>query len=129
MLVSMDTCYNCEPMLFTRYVFMKNKVICKKNEFRKKLQLQPYCAEPTMHEISIEFEIRPDQTTNCGVSYPLACEKIPIGLQWEQRCLHLFSAIYYPILMIRVGIENMHKSLDDFEFGQDLTTNCRVSCP
>ena len=47
MLFSMDTCYNCEPMLFTRYVFMKNKVIGEKNEFRKKLQLQPYCAEPT----------------------------------------------------------------------------------
>ena len=50
MLVSMDTCYNCEPMLFTRYVFMKNKVIGEKNEFRKKMQLQPYCAEPTIYD-------------------------------------------------------------------------------
>ena len=36
MLVSMDTCYNCEPMLFKRYVFMKNKVIGeKKMNFEK----------------------------------------------------------------------------------------------
>ena len=36
MLVSMETYYNCEPMLFTRYVFMKNKVIGeKKMNFEK----------------------------------------------------------------------------------------------
>ena len=33
-----------------------------------------------MHESSEEFEIRPDLTTDCGVSYPLASEKIPIDL-------------------------------------------------
>ena len=33
-----------------------------------------------MHESSDEFEIRPDPTTDCGVSCPLASEKIPIDL-------------------------------------------------
>ena len=33
-----------------------------------------------MHESSQEFEIRPDPTTDCGVSCPLASEKIPIDL-------------------------------------------------
>ena len=47
----------------------------------------------------------------------------------EKRCLHFFSAVYYPIIMILAGNEDMYKSLDDFEFGQDLTTHCRVSCP
>ena len=30
-----------------------------------------------MHESSKEFEIRPDQTTDCGVGCPLASEKSP----------------------------------------------------
>ena len=33
-----------------------------------------------MHESSEEFEIRPDLTTDCGVSCPLASEKIPVDL-------------------------------------------------
>ena len=33
-----------------------------------------------MHESSEEFEIRPDLTTDCRVSCPLASEKIPIDL-------------------------------------------------
>ena len=33
-----------------------------------------------MHESSEEFEIRPDLTTDCGVSCPLALKKIPISL-------------------------------------------------
>ena len=33
-----------------------------------------------MHESLDEFEIRPDLTTDCGVSCPLAPEKIPIDL-------------------------------------------------
>ena len=34
-----------------------------------------------MHESLEEFEIRPDQTTDCGVSCTLASEKIPIDLK------------------------------------------------
>ena len=33
-----------------------------------------------MHNILDEFEFRPDQTTDYGVSCPLASEKIPIDL-------------------------------------------------
>ena len=33
-----------------------------------------------MHESLEEFEIRPDLTTDCGASCPLASEKIPIDL-------------------------------------------------
>ena len=33
-----------------------------------------------MHESSEEFEIRPDLTTDCGVSCPLVSEKIAIDL-------------------------------------------------
>ena len=33
-----------------------------------------------MHESSDEFEFRPAQTTDCGVSCPWTSEKIPIGL-------------------------------------------------
>ena len=43
-------------------------------------------------------------------------------------CLHFFSAVNDPILMILAGNEDMHKSLDEFNFGQDLKTNCRASC-
>ena len=33
-----------------------------------------------IHNISDEFEIRPDRTKDCGVSCPLAYEKNPIDL-------------------------------------------------
>ena len=33
-----------------------------------------------MHESSEEFKIRPDRTTDCGVSCPSASEKVPIDL-------------------------------------------------
>ena len=42
-------------MFFTRYVFMKNKVIGEKNEFQNKLQLQPYCAEPTIWVMTLTY--------------------------------------------------------------------------
>ena len=43
-----------------------------------------------MHESSEEFKIRPDPTTDCGVSCPLASEKIPIDLYWGKMVLPLF---------------------------------------
>ena len=36
-----------------------------------------------MHESLQEFEIWHDSVTDCGVSCPLASEKIPIDLKWE----------------------------------------------
>ena len=66
---------------------------------------------------SNEFKIQPDPTTSCGVSCPLACEKLPIGLLFEKRSLEFFSVVYDPILMILAGMKT-RKSLDEFEFGQ-----------
>ena len=55
-------------------------------------------------------------------------KKNPHRLTSGKRCSHLFSPVYDPILMILAGSEDMHKRLDEFEFGQDLTTGCRVTC-
>ena len=47
---------------------------------------------------------------------PERLKNTPIDLQWERWCLHFFSAVYGPILFILAGNEDMHKSLDEFEF-------------
>ena len=65
-----------------------------------------------MHESSKEFEIQRDSTTNCGVSCPLASEKIPIDFYWEKRCCHFFSAVFDRILFILAGNDDIHKSLN-----------------
>ena len=49
--------------------------------------------------------------------------------QWERWCPHFFSAVYGRILLILAGNEDMYKSLDEFEFRPDLTTDNEVSCP
>ena len=41
----------------------------------------------------------------------------------------LFLAVFHLILFILAGNDDMHESLDEFEFRLDWTTNCRVSCP
>ena len=53
----------------------------------------------------------------------------PIDLLWGKRCLHLFSVVFYPILFILPGNEDMHKISDVFEFWLDCTTDLGVSCP
>ena len=35
----------------------------------------------------------------------------------------LFPSCFDPIFLILAGNENMHKSLDEFEYGPDLTTD------
>ena len=40
-----------------------------------------------------------------------------------------FSAVCDPILMILAGNEDIHNSLDVFEFDQNLKTDYRVICP
>ena len=42
---------------------------------------------------------------------------------------HVFSAVYDPILIILAGNEDIHKSVDEFEFSQDMKTDYRVSLP
>ena len=43
----------------------------------------------------------------------------------------LFSAVFDRVLFILAvaGNNDIHKSLDEFEFGQDQKTNYGVSCP
>ena len=47
----------------------------------------------------------------------------------KKRCLHFFSAVFHPFLFILAGSDDMHESLDKFEFRPDWTTDCKVSCP
>ena len=42
---------------------------------------------------------------------------------------HIFSAVFDRILFILAGNEDMHKSLHEFEFRPDPTTDYGVSCP
>ena len=56
-------------------------------------------------------------------------QKAPIELQWEKRCLHLFSVVFDRIFFILAGNEDMHKISDEFEFPPDRTTDYGVSCP
>ena len=41
----------------------------------------------------------------------------------------IFSAVFHPFLFILAGNDDMHESLDEFEFRLDWTTDCGVSCP
>ena len=47
----------------------------------------------------------------------------------EKQCCHFFSAVFYPILFILAGNDDMHESSEEFEFRPDPTTDCGVSCP
>ena len=47
----------------------------------------------------------------------------------EKTVSPLFSAVFHPILFILSGNDDMHESLDGFEFRPDWTTDCGVSCP
>ena len=47
----------------------------------------------------------------------------------KKRCCHFFSAVFYPILFILAGNDDMHESLEQFEIRLDLNTDCGVSCP
>ena len=47
----------------------------------------------------------------------------------EKWFRHFFSAVFYPILFILAGNDDMHESSEEFEIRPDLTTDCGVSCP
>ena len=47
----------------------------------------------------------------------------------EKQCCHFFSAVFYPTLFILAGNDDMHESLEEFEFLPDPTTDCGVGCP
>ena len=46
----------------------------------------------------------------------------------EKTMLPLFLGCFYPILFILAGNDDMHESLEEFEFRPDLNTDCGVSC-
>ena len=47
----------------------------------------------------------------------------------EKTCCHFFLPIFYPILFILAGNDDLHESSEEFEFLPDPTTDCGVSCP
>ena len=47
----------------------------------------------------------------------------------EKTVSPLFSAVFHPFLFILAGDDDMHGSLNEFEFRPDWTTGCGVSCP
>ena len=82
-----------------------------------------------MHNILDEFEFRPDLTTDYRVSCPWESEKIHINLLWEKQSHYVFSVVFDRILFILACNEDIHKSLYEFEFRTDPTTDYGVSCP
>ena len=46
-----------------------------------------------------------------------------------KRRHHVFSNVFYRILFILAGNNNMHESLDEFEIWPDSTMDYGVSCP
>ena len=75
------------------------------------------------------FAVRPDPTTDCGVSCPRASRKKKhrhiIGKTMIPLCLSCFDQIFF----ILTGNDDMHKSLDELEIRPYQTTKYRVSCP
>ena len=65
---------------------------------------------------------------NLGQIPPLTMELAALE-RLKDRRHHLFSVAIDPILFKLAGNEDMHNILDEFEFGQDLTTDYGVSCP
>ena len=55
--------------------------------------------------------------------------KIPIDLQSEKCCDHSSVFIFDWNFFVLAGNEDMHKSLDEFEFQPDPTTYYGVMCP
>ena len=47
----------------------------------------------------------------------------------EKRFCHFFSTVFYPLLFIFAGNEDMHESSEEFEVWPDPTTDCGLSCP
>ena len=47
----------------------------------------------------------------------------------KKCCCHFFSAVFYPILFILAGNDDMHECSEEFEILPDPTTDCGVSCP
>ena len=72
-----------------------------------------------MHKSLHEFEIGPDLTTGFhGISVIIMKTVLP-----------LFLVVLNGILFILTGNDDIHKSLDEFEFQPDPATDHIASCP
>ena len=79
----------------TDIVIMKKKRCC--HFFSAVFLSDPFhilAGNDDMHESSDEFEIRPDPTTDCGVSCPLASEKNPHRLIMGENSGVTFSQLF-----------------------------------
>ena len=55
---------------------------------------------------------------------PMATDRVIM----EKQCCHFFSTVFYPILFILAGNDDMHESSKEFEIQPDPSTDCGVSC-
>ena len=81
-----------------------------------------------MHKISDEFEFRPDQTTDYGVSCPWASKnshRLIRGKWYLYASLFIFERIIIKL----AGNQDRHKSSVEFDFGPNQTTHFGVTCP
>ena len=76
-----------------------------------------------MHQISDEFEFRPDWTIDYGASKK--SNRLIMG-KWY---FHASSFIFDRIIIKVAGIQDRHKSSVEFDFGSSQTTNFGVTCP
>ena len=80
-----------------------------------------------MHNISDEFEFRPDRTTNYGVGCPLGLKnfhRLVIG----KLCLHASSSIFDRIIKVADN-QDILKSSDAFDFGPLVSMAHLYVCP
>ena len=56
-------------------------------------------------------------------------KKIAIDLQREKYCEHSSAFIFDLIFFVPAGNKDMHKSLNEFEFQHEPTTDYKVNCP
>ena len=80
--------------------------------------------------------IKSRTSSNVGQIGPLTTElaalerlNISHGLTMEKWCLHASSFIFDRIIIKVAGIQDRHKSSDEFDFGPDQTTHFGVTCP
>ena len=59
-----------------------------------------------------------------GLLVPMATDRVIM----EKRCCPFFLAVFYPILFILAGNDDMHESSEELEIWPDPTTDCGVSC-
>ena len=72
----------------------------------------------------IRFWDRLDQNSDFHAN-----RKCPLTYNGENDVSTFSRSVFYPILLILAGNEDMHKISDEFEFRPDQTTDYGVSCP